>query len=124
MSKAKFIEVVEGLFQIHPVDAEVVAYFEKTIKAKRVNSKDVEKAQTIKKAILELLTKEAKPMDRTQIGNAIYDAGEFNEEFLLNEKGEVAYNSITAYANQLVSEGSLKKDEVKVGKAKRIVYSA
>lgn len=124
MSKAKFIEVVEGLFQIHPVDAEVVAYFEKTIKAKRVNSKDVEKAQTIKKAILELLTKEAKPMDRTQIGNAIYDAGEFNEEFLLNEKGEVAYNSITAYANQLVNEGSLKKDEVKSGKVKRVVYSA
>lgn len=124
MSKAKFIEVVEGLFQIHPVDVEVVAYFEKTIKAKRVNSKDVEKAQTIKKAILELLTKEAKPMDRTQIGNAIYDAGEFNEEFLLNEKGEVAYNSITAYANQLVSEGSLKKDEVKSGKVKRVVYSA
>lgn len=124
MSKAKFIEVVESLFQIHPVDAEVVAYFEKTIKAKRVNSKDVEKAQTIKKAILELLTKEAKPMDRTQIGNAIYDAGEFNEEFLLNEKGEVAYNSITAYANQLVSEGSLKKDEVKSGKVKRVVYSA
>ena len=124
MSKAKFIEVVEGLFQIHPVDAEVVAYFEKTIKAKRVNSKDVEKAQTIKKAILELLTKEAKPMDRTQIGNAIYDAGEFNEEFLLNEKGEVAYNSITAFANQLVNEGSLKKDEVKSGKVKRVVYSA
>ena len=124
MSKAKFIAVVESLFQIHPVDADVREYFEKTIKAKRVNSKDVEKAKTIKTAILNLLQTTQKPMDRTQIGKALYDAGEFNEEFLLNEKGEIAYNSITAYANQLVAENVINKDEVKNGKVKRVVYSA
>ena len=63
-------------------------------------------------------------MDRTEIGNALYDAGEFAEEYLVNEKGTVAYNSITAYANQLVNEGCLKKDEIRVGKVKRIVYCA
>ena len=123
MSKAKFVEVVNSLFQLHPVDVEAVEYFEKVIKAKRVNSKDVEKAKTVKSAILELLVNSGKAMDRVQIGDALYDAGEFSEDFLLNDKGTVAYNSITAYANQLVNEGSLKKAEVKAGKVKRVVYS-
>ena len=123
MSKAKFVEVVNSLFQLHPVDVEAVEYFEKVIKAKRVNSKDVEKAKTVKSAILELLVNSGKALDRVQIGDALYDAGEFSEDFLLNDKGTVAYNSITAYANQLVNEGSLKKAEVKAGKLKRVVYS-
>lgn len=124
MSKAKFVEVVGSLFQLHPVDAEAMEYFEKVVKAKRVNSKDVEKSKVIKEAILKFLREHKNTgFDRVQIGNALYDGGEFPEEFLLNEKGEVAYNSITAYANQLVNEGSAFKDEVKVGKAKRVQYS-
>jgi len=122
MSKAKFIEVVESLFQVHPVDAEAVAYFEKTVKAKRVNAKDIEKAKVVKEAITALLEKTGKNMDRTEIANTLYDAGEFPEEYLVNEKGTVAYNSISAYANQLVTAGTLVKQEVKVGKFKRIVY--
>jgi hypothetical protein len=122
MSKAKFIEVVESLFQVHPVDAEAVAYFEKTVKAKRVNAKDIEKAKVVKEAITALLEKTGKNMDRTEIANTLYDAGEFPEDYLVNEKGTVAYNSISAYANQLVTAGTLVKQEVKVGKFKRIVY--
>jgi hypothetical protein len=123
MSKVKFIEVVESLFKIHSVDAEAVAYFEKTVKAKRVNAKDVEKAKVVKNAILDLLVKSDKALDRTEIGNVLYDAGEFSEDFIVNEKGTVAFNSITAYANQLVTEGILEKNEIRVGKVKRIVYS-
>jgi hypothetical protein len=62
-------------------------------------------------------------MDRTEIANIIYDAGEFPEEYLLNDKGTVAYNSITAYANQMVTAGILSKQEVKNGKFKRMVYA-
>jgi hypothetical protein len=125
MSKAKFVEVVNSLFELHPVDGEAKEYFEKVIKAKRVNSKDVEKSKVIKEAILKFLREyKGTGFDRVEIGNALYDGGEFPEEFLLNEKGEVAYNSITAYANQLVNDGSISKDEVKVGKTKRVKYVA
>jgi tetrahydromethanopterin S-methyltransferase subunit A len=123
MSKVKFIEVVEQLFASNAVDSEAVAYFEKTIKAKRVNAKDVEKANVIKQAIESVLAKSGKAMDRTEIANIIYDAGEFPEEYLLNDKGTVAYNSITAYANQMVTAGILSKQEVKNGKFKRMVYA-
>jgi hypothetical protein len=124
MTKAKFIEVVESLFQIHPVDADVVEYFNKTVKSVRVNKKEVEKAETVRNAILNHMKVNAgKMLDRVEIGTALYNAGEFSEEFLLNEKGEVAYNSITAYANQLVNNGLLRKDEVRVGKVKKIKYS-
>jgi len=123
MSKVKFIEAVEQLFASNAVDSEAVAYFEKTIKAKRVNAKDVEKANVIKQAIESVLTRSGKAMDRTEIANIIYDAGEFPEEYLLNDKGTVAYNSITAYANQMVTAGILSKQEVKNGKFKRMVYA-
>jgi hypothetical protein len=123
MSKVKFIEAVEQLFASNAVDSEAVAYFEKTIKAKRVNAKDVEKANVIKQAIESVLTKSGKAMDRTEIANTIYDAGEFPEEYMLNDKGTVAYNSITAYANQMVTAKILTKQEVKNGKFKRIVYA-
>jgi tetrahydromethanopterin S-methyltransferase subunit A len=123
MSKVKFIEVVEQLFASNAVDSEAVAYFEKTIKAKRVNAKDVEKANVIKQAIESVLARSGKAMDRTEIANIIYDAGEFPEEYLLNDKGTVAYNSITAYANQMVTAGILSKQEVKNGKFKRMVYA-
>ena len=123
MSKVKFIEAVEQLFASNAVDSEAVAYFEKTIKAKRVNAKDVEKANVIKQAIESVLARSGKAMDRTEIANIIYDAGEFPEEYLLNDKGTVAYNSITAYANQMVTAGILSKQEVKNGKFKRMVYA-
>jgi hypothetical protein len=125
MTKAMFIEVVESLFKMHPVDAEAVAYFENTIKAKRVNAKDVEKAKVIKEAIEKFLTlKAGKQFDRTEIAQELYNAGEFPEEYLLNEKGTLAYNSITAYANQLAQEGKISKQENKIGKVKKIQYSA
>jgi hypothetical protein len=124
MSKAKFIEVVESLFQIHQVDAEAVEYFNKTVKAKRVSKRDVEKAETVKNAIFTLLQEKAgKMLDRVEIGNILYEGANFPEEFLLNEKEELAYNSITAYANQLVNDGKIKKDEVRIGKVKKIKYS-
>jgi hypothetical protein len=124
MSKQKFIEVVEGLFQIHPVDAEVVEYFNSTVKSKRVNKKEIEKAETVKNAILACVKENAgKMLDRVEIGDTLYNNAEFTEEFLLNEKGTIAYNSITAYANQLVNEGKLRKEEIRVGKVKKIKYS-
>ena len=125
MSKVKFIEVVESLFSMHPVDAEAMAYFEKTVKAKRVNAKEVEKSKVVKQAIVDFLqARKGERFDRTQITQALYDMGEFPEDYLVNEKGTLAFNSITAYANQLVTEKQLAKEEIRVGKVKKIVYSA
>ena len=43
----------------------------------------------------------------------------------VNSKGTgVAYNSITAFANQLVADGLVEKYEVKVGKSKKVHYKA
>lgn len=123
MSKAKFIEAVEQLFTSNVIDVEAREYFEKTVKAKRVNAKEVEKSIVIKQAIENVLLKTGKPMDRTEIANTLYDGAEFPEEYLLNDKGTVAYNSITAYANQMVTAKILTKQEVKNGKFKRIVYA-
>ena len=116
-NKQAFIQEVSAF----TLSAEAQAFFE-TLKAKKVNKKEVEKATVVKSAILELLVAEAKPLDRTEIGDKLYNAGEFAEEYLLNEKGTVAYNSITAFANQLVTEGKLQKVEVKIGKAKKVKY--
>ena len=124
MSKQKFIEVVESLFQIHPVDAGAVEYFNKTVKSKKLNQKEIEKARVVKEAILKYLTINAgKMFDRTEIANALYNAGDFKEEYLINDKGTIAYNSITAFANQLVTSGSVKKQEIKEGKIKKVKYS-
>ncbi len=123
MSKAKFIEAVESLFQIYPVDAEVLEYFNKTVKTVRINKKDVEKGETVRNAILNYMQANAgKMFDRVEIGNALYNAAEFSEEFLLNEKGQIAFNSITAYANQLETNGLILKGEVRVGKTKKVKY--
>lgn len=103
------------------LSAEAQAFFE-TLKAKKVNKKEQEKATVMKSAILNLLVAEGKQLDRTEIGDKLYNAGEFEEEFLLNEKGTIAYNSITAFANQLVAEGKLNKEEVRVGKTKKVKY--
>ena len=89
MSKQKFIEVVESLFQIHPVDAGAVEYFNKTVKSKKLNQKEIEKARVVKEAIVKYLTINAgKMFDRTEIANALYNAGDFKEEYLINDKGK------------------------------------
>ena len=122
MSKAQFVKEVEAVVAGFSVEAR--EYFEKTVKAKKVNKKEAEKAKVVKEAILNYLTANAgKMFDRTEIGNALYNAAEFDEEFLLNEKGDLAYNSMTAFANQLVAEGLVVKDEVRVGKTKKVKYS-
>jgi len=125
MSKQKFIEVVESLFEGKTIDAEALEYFNKTLKAKKVNKKEIEKATIVKDAIVKFLeANKGKFFDRTEIANALYNAGEFAEEYLVNDKGTVAYNSITAFANQLVTEGKIQKQEIKEGKFKKMKYVA
>lgn len=124
MSKQSFIQFVENVIAQGNAPAEVVEYFNKTIKAKKINKKEQEKAETVKNAIVAFLQENAgKTFDRTEIGDALYNRAEFAEEFLLNEKGTVAYNSITAFGNQLVTEGRITKQEVKVGKATKVKYT-
>lgn len=125
MSKAKFIEVVESLFEIHPIDTEAKEYFNKYVKAKKINKKEQEKAVIVKEAIVNFLTTNKGTLyDRGQIAEALYNAGDFKEEYLLNDKGTIAYNSITAFANQLVTEGKIQKQEIKEGKFKKMKYVA
>jgi hypothetical protein len=120
MSRKTFVEVVERLFAENSVDALAIEYFGKTYLTPRTNSKDVERAQAIKAAILNVLVGSGGALDRYEIGDkAAVELG----GLLLNEKGTVAYNSVTAHANQLVESGVLRKQEVKVGKAKRVKYS-
>lgn len=124
MSKQKFIEAVDKLFQVNEVQADVLEYFNETVKAKKVNKKEVEKSNIVKEAIYNYLVEnKGKYFDRTEIGNELYNRAEFAEEFLVNEKGTVAYNSITAFANQLASDGKIEKEEIKVGKVKKVKYA-
>lgn len=124
MSKQKFIETIERLFQVNSVEADVLDYFNETVKAKKVNKREVEKANVVKEAIYSYLVEnKGKYFDRSEIGNELYNRAEFAEELLLNEKGTVAYNSITAYANQLASDGKIQKEEIKVAKVKKVKYS-
>lgn len=116
--QAFILEVTKAGLTFTP---EAEAFFD-SLKAKKVNKKEQEKATVMKSAILGLLVAEGKQLDRTEIGDKLYNAGEFEEEFLLNEKGTIAYNSITAFANQLVAEGKAFKEEVRVGKTKKVKY--
>jgi hypothetical protein len=118
MSRAQFVQEVEKM----ELSAEAKAYFAKSFKAPRVNKKEQEKAQAMKDAILAVLRESAEVLDRETIANAINDSATLPEEYLVNDKGGLAVNSITAYANQLVAEGSVKKILMKVGKAKRVHY--
>jgi hypothetical protein len=124
MSKVQFIQSVESLFASNEVSPEVRLYFEQTVKAKKVNKKEQQRAETVKQAILDYLISNAgMPFDRVQIGDAIHNSGIYAETMLLNDKQTgVAYNSITAYANQLVATGEITKFEQKVGKSKRVFY--
>jgi hypothetical protein len=127
MSKQVFVDTVESLFVSNPavVTPEVRLYFDKQFKVKRVNPKDLAKADAIKAAIVEVVTASSTPVTREDIANAINDAGTLPEEFLQNDKGTgLAFGSITAYANQLVADGAIQKDTVKVGKSRKTVYKA
>ena len=124
MSKQSFVKFVENVLVAGNAPADVVEYFEKNLKSKRINKKEVEKSETVKSAIVKFLdTNRNKAFDRTEIGDSLYNSAEFPEEYLLNDKGTVAYNSITAFANQLVTEGKIVKSEVKVGKATKVRYA-
>ena len=121
-NKQVFIQEVEGF--VGQLSAEAASYFNEVVKAKKVNKKELEKATVMRGAILAFLeANRGTQFDRVEIGDALFDAGEFDEEYLLNEKGTVAYNSITAYANQLVNDGLVVKSEVKVGKSTKVKYS-
>lgn len=124
MSKKIFVETIDRLFQSNEIPAKALQYFQETVKAVKVNKRDIEKAEVVKAAILAFLERNPSTLyDRTEIGNALYDAAEFPEDYIVNEKGTLAFNSITAFANQLVNEGKVAKDEVKVGKVKKVKYS-
>jgi len=105
-NKQTFINEIQGL--VSQLSAEAQSYFENVIKAKKVNKKEVEKSQLVKDAIF---------------AQALNDSAELPENYLINEKGTLAVNSITAYANQLVADGLVKKVEVKSGKATKVKYS-
>ena len=123
-NKQQFINEVEAIKG--QLSAEAVSYFESIIKAKKVNKKEQEKATVLRGAILSFLQANVgneRMFDRVEIGDALYNAAEFDEEFLLNDKGTVAYNSITAFANQLVGDGLVVKSEIKVGKSPKVKYS-
>ena len=120
-NKQTFINEVQGL--VGQLSAEAQSYFENVIKAKKVNKKEVEKSQLVKDAILKFLQSSKGSFDRTEIAQALNDSAELPENYLINEKGTLAVNSITAYANQLVADGLVKKVEVKSGKATKVKYS-
>ncbi len=121
MTKKLFVQEVEALAGV--LSAEAMEYFVKTYKEKRVNAKAAEKAKVMKGAILAFLEANVgKAFDRVAIGDALYNDADLPEEYLLNDKDEVAYNSITAFANALQKDGLVKKDEVKEGKRKVVKY--
>lgn len=124
-NKQVFINEVEAM--VAQLSTEAAEYFNTVIKAKKVNKKEQEKAAVLRSAILSFLQANVgseRMFDRVEIGDALYNAAEFDEEFLLNDKGTVAYNSITAFANQLVADGLIQKFEVKVGKSTKVKYAA
>jgi hypothetical protein len=121
-NKQTFINAIEAIKGT--LNAEALDYFETVIKSRKVNKKEVEKSQAVKDAILAFLKANKGYFDRTEIAKALNDSAELPEGYLLNEKGALAVNSITAFANQLAVDGKIKKEEVKVGKATKVKYSA
>jgi hypothetical protein len=121
-NKQAFINEVEAIKG--SLSKEASGYFDTVIKAKKVNKKEVEKSQIVRSAILAFLQENAnKWFDRTEIGNALFDNSDIPENLLLNEKDQIAFNSITSFANQLVTDGLIKKESVKVGKSEKVKYS-
>ena len=98
-------------------------YFDQVIKAKKVNKKEVEKANAMKSAIVQVLaSQKGHFLNRVEIMSQIEKLDLVSPEFLYNDKDELSFNSVTAFANQLVQEGKVDKQEVKQGKAKVIKY--
>jgi hypothetical protein len=121
MSKKLFVQEVQGL--VAQLSPEAMEYFVKTYEQKRVNAKAAAKADVMKAAILKFLQEnQGKAFDRIAIGDALFNDADIPEEYLLNEKNGIAYNSITAFANALQKDGIIKKDEVKEGKRKVVKY--
>lgn len=122
-NKQEFIQQVEALKG--QLSANAREYFELVIKARKVNKKEVEKSQIVKNAILTFLDANNKKwFDRTEIGDALFNNADIPENLLLNEKDQIAYNSITAFANQLFTDGKILKESVKVGKSEKVKYSS
>lgn len=122
-NKQTFINEIEAIKE--GLSVEALDYFERVIKVKKVNKKEVEKSQIVRNAILAFLQENAnKWFDRTEIGNALFDNADVPENLLLNEKDQIAFNSITAFSNQLVTDGLIKKESVKVGKSEKVKYSS
>jgi hypothetical protein len=123
-NKQVFIGEIEAL--VGQLSTEAAEYFNTVVKARKVNKKEQQKSSVLRNAILAFLEANRgnqKMFDRVEIGDALYNAAEFDEEFLLNEKGTVAYNSITAFANQLESDSLIQRFEVKVGKSTKVKYA-
>jgi hypothetical protein len=120
MSKQSFTQTVEQLFQANGVEGEVLDYFVKNYKTARKNSRELERADAIKAAILSVLKEEQKLMDRNEIGQKVDSLVEAS--FIRNSKGHVSFNSITSFANQLVEQGLVSRQEVRERKAKRVKY--
>jgi len=121
MSKQKFIQEIEMLK--NQLSQEGQNYFDQVIKAKKVNKKEVEKATAMKSAIVQVLaSQKGHFLNRVEIMSQIEKLDLVSPEFLYNDKDELSFNSVTAFANQLVQEGKVDKQEVKQGKAKVIKY--
>ena len=98
-------------------------YFEQVVKAKKVNRKEKEKSEIVKSEILKFLqANKNKMFSRDEIAKSLFDNADIDEQYLLNDKNEIAYNSITAFANQLAELGTISKMEVKQGKSKKVKY--
>lgn len=121
MSKQTFIKEIESLR--NQLSQEGQNYFDQVIKAKKVNKKEVEKATAMKSAIVQVLaSQKGHFLNRVEIMSQIEKLDLVSPEFLYNDKDELSFNSVTAFANQLVQEGKVDKQEVKQGKAKVIKY--
>jgi len=119
--KQMFIKEVEMLR--NQLSQEGQTYFDQVVKAKKVNRKEQEKATAMKSAILEVLTaRKGQFLNRVEIMSQIEKLDLVSPEFLYNDKDELSFNSVTAFANQLVEQGKLDKQEVKQGKVKTIKY--
>jgi Fe2+ or Zn2+ uptake regulation protein len=116
MSRQSFIQAVEAMFAQSEVSAEAREYFMKNFKTAKTSAKDVARATQIREAILAALKNQGQLMDRYELAESM------DASIITNDKGGLAYNSVTSYANQLVEEGLVQRKEVKVGKAKRVKY--
>jgi hypothetical protein len=120
-NKQVFISEIENLKSQLSENAQ--NYFEQVVKAKKINRKEKEKSEILKSEILKFLQENKNKMfSRDEIAKSLFDNADIDEQYLLNDKNEIAYNSITAFANQLAELGTISKMEVKQGKTKKVKY--